>query len=678
MLIGAEVLAPDGFHQLSKGRVYRFVGNVRQSHCVVLAFLNWIPTKQPESIVFTMAREVFEDGLSRKKIVVTKRRSDLPPWLAALEGIDLETLDTERKSAKKSYRQYAESRLLSIQPALANLDEILSAEDVAYAINHCARNCSPKQNETRFRARVLTYLCFGRNMWSLLPPYNRNGGWDRNTLERQKQGRKSEAHGNEYGFRMTREMSELSVKGYLKYNKPGRAMTDIYSETMTKLFGCKTTTNSQGDKEFYHPQGKPFPTIRQYRYAVEKAVGIETIQINRWGKTRYRRVLAPSKGRFSEDVAYLLEKVEFDGYFTKERPRGYLEGSTLPSLCVVVARDMLSGAKLGIGFSFGAERMTAYRMTRFCMAVPKDYFCRLWGIELKADTWVTEGLSPHDTTDRGVGSSEKVTTSESARPPVQNMTPAYAGQSKATVESSHPRNVIFEGEPHYIASNLTPVELAKREIYELIRYNHTADMSARMPMDRELSFVLPTPHELWKHYASKLRTAGISMSISDAVRTFLTPVRMTAKTDGVYLDGRKYDSKELRECGLLNRIARRPHHVMQVQGFILDLCIRHVWIEVDHKILLLNAILPIRADDDLLNVSIAELAQWNEARAVTNSRFRDHVPAANAEVHEQFEANTGKSWYSGTRKPGRAKKTAASRQETSEVNQHTSRRRPTL
>jgi hypothetical protein len=196
-------------------------------------------------------------------------------------------------------------------------------------------------------------------------------------------------------------------------------------------------------------------------------------------------------------------------------------------------------------------------------------------------------------------------------------------------------------------------------------------------MDRDLSFVMPTPHELWKYYDGKLRTSGVPMSISNAVRNFLTPVPMKVKKDGVYLDDRRYDSEGLRACGLLNRVARLPHQEMPIEGYILDLCIRHVWVEVDHEILLLDAQLPIRGDEELLFVSVAELGQWKDARAVVNSRFEVHRAACHAESLARFENETGKSWDSGTRKPGRAKKTAAVRQEAREVNQHTSGRKST-
>ncbi|MEW9586812.1 hypothetical protein [Paraburkholderia sp. DGU8] len=431
----------------------------------------------------------------------------------------------------------------------------------------------------------------------------------------------------------------------------------------------------RGTKEFYHPKDEPFPTFRQFQYIVNKEVGIENIQKNRLGSARHRRSLAPSKGRFSKEVAYLLEEVEFDGNLLADRPKGYVEGSVLPPLWEVVARDLMCGAKLGIGFSFAAERASAYRMALFSMAVPKEYFCALWGICLEPGMWETQGLPPHYKTDRGVGSSEKLIAPEGARLPIRDMTPAYSGQSKATVKSSHPRNVRFEGEPHYVASNHTVVNLAKREIHALIRYNHTADMSARMPMEAELASVLPTPHELWKYYERNLRTSGIPMSIADAVRTFLTPVGMTAQTEGVYLGDLKYHSDCLKACGLLDRVARLHPKKIAVQGYMLDLCIRHVWIEVDNRIFRLDAQLPIRGNEESLSISILELSEWNAERATADSAFRVHKLAWLAESLDRFEQESGMSWDSGTRRAGHPKKTAASRRDAHDVDQHTSRRK---
>ena len=108
---------------------------------------------------------------------------------------------------------------------------------------------------------------------------------------------------------------------------------------------------------------------------------------------------------------------------------------------------------------------------------------------------------------------------------------------------------------------------------------------------------------------------------------------------------------------------------------MMDLCIRHVWAEVDRQLLLLDAQLKIREDDELLYMSFAELEQWNEARSEVNSAFRVHESAASSEIIEQFESQTGGKWQEGRRKYGAPKKGGAARQEVLDVRQHTAQRK---
>lgn len=131
-------------------------------------------------------------------------------------------------------------------------------------------------------------------------------------------------------------------------------------------------------------------------------------------------------------------------------------------------------------------------------------------------------------------------------------------------------------------------------------YNHQTDMSARMEIDPDLAYTLPTPHELYKHYSARLRNSGLPVSIAEAVRSFLTPIPVFAKKDGVYLDDRRFDCAELRDTGLLDKIARNSLGSVELQGYMLDLCVRHIWVEVDSTIIRLDAKLKIRDDESLL------------------------------------------------------------------------------
>jgi len=674
MLIGTRIVAPHGLGSLPKDVPYHFLTNNAISGRVLLVRFEWRGKGTPFAQLISLDRLEFETAATQGEILPTKQQPTLPPWLESLAGENLGLRDVERHRGKKLHSERIEQRLSVIAQAIDEIPEILAANDVAKALNRYARKANPPQHETRFRLWVLTYLCFGRNYWSLLPPFHLAGKWDRQRLAPKKMGAPSKAYGKRYGYGMSQEMAERCEAAYIDLLGPGKAMSKIYEEAMRDKFGCVSITQPSGMMVYSHPQGMPFPTLRQFRYEIGKRLGIETIQKSRYGSARHRSRLAPAIGNYSGDVSNLMEKVESDGYFTTERPKGYLEGSLLEPLCVVTSRDLLSGMLLGIGFSFGAEHGAAYRMMLFSMAVPKDYFCRLWGLRLGPGEWPSQGLPPHYKVDRGPGSNLNLV-DEAAKPIIRNLVESWSGQSKATIESSHPRDVKLDGQPTYFECNYTPVGLCRREITRLLKYNHTADMSTRMEIDPELVFVPPMPQAIWNHYDSRFRNSAIPISLDDAVRAFLTPVKLKASKNGVFLDGRRYDSKDLRESRMLERIARAGPKEEAVQGYMMDLCVRHVWIEVDRQILLLDAQLKIREDEELLYISCTELEQWQEARAQVASAMSVHIPAATTNFIGRFESQTGQKWQEGKRRHGRPKKDASSRQEVLEVQQHTAKRK---
>jgi hypothetical protein len=413
--------------------------------------------------------------------------------------------------------------------------------------------------------------------------------------------------------------------------------------------------------------GNAFPTESQFRYRVLKAIGLEQVQKALYGEVRHRTKIAVSKGRFTEDVANLMERIEADGYYVKERPKGYVEGTVLPPLCVVTGRDLLSGKKLGIGFSFGAERSTAYRMMLFSMAVPKHYFCRLFGVSLNPGEWVSEGLPSDFGIDRGPGARKDLIEEVEKRFPIRGMAPSWSGQSKATVESSHPKDVKIEGRPTYLQSNLTAVQLAKQEIMRLIEFNNTANMEDRLDPDSELAHVIPSPNGLWQHYDKLCRNDAQSIRLEEAVRTFLTPVEFEVKEDGVFLRGRRFYSEELRVSGLLDHAGGSRGGATKINGYTLDMCVRFIWIDFEGKLIEVPAVLRIRGDDDSLFISIAELEQWSEARRTIGSAYRVHQRAVSSDIRLRFNQDTGAGFDSWKRRSGSPKHNPVSRQEACEV-----------
>lgn len=669
MQIGTQITAPEGWANLPQEVVFHFLCSDATNGRVLLAlFSTRDDLSGAKASIVVVNRQKFEEGAALDKIVPLEHQSLLPPWLEPRKGTDLSQIDRTRSAgAKITHQERVENRLLHIAAAVNDLKAIFCAEYPEVEISRRARSCQPPQNESRFRLWLITYVCFGRDIWTLLPPFHLIGHWNRFDHPDTKFGAHSLAFGHDYGNGCSKEMAKQCVKSYLSRAKLGIHMTDIYEEAMTHDFHCVIVKLASGMKVYSHPTGAAFPTYWQFRYRVLQSIGIEDVQKTLYGAARYRNRIATSRGRFSEGVSNLMERIEADGRYLAERPRGYVEGTTLPPMCAVESRDVLSGKKLGIGFAFGKEDGTVYLMMLFCMAVPKDFFCWLMGVPFEKGEWVNEGLPADFAVDRGPGAKKDLIADLEKRFPIRGMAPSWSGQSKATVESGHPKNTLIEGEPTFVQSNLTPVELAKREILRLIEFNNSSNMEDRFDPDSELAFVPPTPLGLWCYYDKLFRNDAQPMRIDEAVRTFLTPTEFSVREDGVYLGARRFFSEELRETGILAGGAPGKIDAGKVDGYVLEMCVRHVWVEIKGKLLLLDAKLRIRGEEKTLYMSLAELNQWSEQRSKVQSAFSVHERAASSEYKERFEADTGKQWNGGKRIPGKPKVNANSRQEAREA-----------
>eukprot|EP01136_Pigoraptor_vietnamica_P035264 Opistho-1_new@100258 len=612
MNVGTKLTAPEGWDTLPKGLDVHFLRNSPKSAHVFFVHFEVRNRKSAKATLISMQRFKFEEGVDGNHIAACSLQSTLPPWLSELEGLDLSKIDLYRSSNfKKSHHDRVTGRYQFIDIAVKEFEDIINSTQPQIEIHKRARLCSPPQQETRFRLWLLAYLCFGRNIWALLPPYCNIGHWDRLEHSETKLGAPSKALGKNYGHGMSAALKAKCIKSYIKRAELGKSMTTIYQEAMAYDFKCRSVKQLNGMKIFVSTNGSQFPTYDQFRYRVHKEFGLETVQRTLYGEVRHRTRIASSKGRFSQEVANLMERVEADAYYVSERPIGLIENTTLKPLCVVVGRDILSGCLLGIGFSFGKERSTAYRMMLFSMVVPKVFFCSLFGIRISADEWMNEGMPAHLAIDRGPGARQDLIEAVEDRIPIKDVAPSWSGQSKATIESSHPRDVIIEGQPTYVDSGLNTIQLAKREIWRLINYNDSANMEDRIDPDKNMVNVIPSPNGIWQYYDQLYRNDAQPMSIEDAIRCFLTPIELTVKEDGVYLHSRRFYCQELRDTGLLDIPG-----ITKVKGYILDMAVRFVWIEFRDRLIQTNAMLRIRGDEETLFMSLEDLQQWKDATHV--------------------------------------------------------------
>lgn len=178
----------------------------------------------------------FEEVAANTDDLTEDGQLSLPPWLSERQGVGPGEHHRGKHTRKRTDHDYVEQRLGYIFPAVKNIDQILCARDIEKEISQYARACTPKQNEKRFRIWLLTYLCSGRNAWSLSPNYSRIGHWSRLDKGR-KYGVKAKGKYVRTGFPSTSEMVKACEDGYGKCVCVGKTMRKIYTEAMKNYFG---------------------------------------------------------------------------------------------------------------------------------------------------------------------------------------------------------------------------------------------------------------------------------------------------------------------------------------------------------------------------------------------------------------------------------------------------------
>lgn len=359
----------------------------------------------------------------------------------------------------------------------------------------------------------------------------------------------------------------------------------------------------------------------------------------------------------------LYEDIECDGYYFVDKLTA-LDGVTpIPGFCVIRIVCSVSGAILGIGFAKGAESLEAYEMALFSMAIEKKDFFRLYGYLGKPEEWPCEGLSPSVITDRGPFASINVEKHSSWLNSFE-VTQAYSGQSKATAESSHPRLKNIIQAPSYFQSSKNYVQMAKAEIAKALEDNHISDASGRMVEEMWDAGFTPTPHNIWVYMNDIGRTSARSIKLHQAVRLFLKQKDVVIRRDGVYLLEQNYYSEELASTGVFNRIVRNG--VIQTKAYVMNMCVRYIWLELDGRIYELAARYSIRTVNEDSYISIYELEDRVPKISRSKAKLRNERPAISAYFHQQFEESTGIEWDAGQEKKGRHKRTEKVRSAESE------------
>lgn len=671
MQIGTQMYAPDGYRSLAKGTVYHFMFN-DATRCRVLfvTFGGKVSLAQREAAspkqatLVYLRRDHFEDGLQRELLLPVESPAQLPPWFGEMTIADLRNLHGMDVNEADRHGARVDAILLHLWPAISKLSTILASERPERALNGFANECCPAQNLKRFRTAFFAYVAFGMNRWALHFAVQKIGRWDRSNRDT-KFGRPSIAFGPLNGHNGSLpEVREKVIDGYRKFSGKGVHLKKIYRQTMVSIFGC-TVGRISGIPSFLHPEGAAFPSERQFAYIVGLHFPLHDRQYLKYGFARTRNRLMHSQGRYMESVGNLMERVEADAYMVEERSEGSHKKSLLPSLYVVRVICVTSGFLTGIGFSLGSERAAAYRMAKACQAVDKVWFCSLFGISITPDEWPSIGLSMHDIVDRGPGASAGAhAISSEFHPIIRELAPSHAGQSKATIETSHPKSVKQEGAPEYEVTRITIPQLAAREIHRLIADNKTRNISDRLNPSAISAQVLPTPLHLWNHLSALGRSLAVSYPRDEVIRKLFTPVDVTLRDGAVYFLDMRFSSAQLQDSGVFTSVGKSE----TVRAFIIDVCLRHIFIDTPSGMLILDVMHTIRDADEQRYYSVVELEALADLRARGRATMRLHQGAAIADHEMRFEEEFGIPFSQKTRRKGRAKKNnCESLEEKSEV-----------
>jgi hypothetical protein len=672
MHIGIQLRAPEGLGSLRKDTDYYFVNN--SGGCATFAW--FFNNKSGERRVqwTRLPQSVFEAALLDGSLVPTNEVRSLPPWLSDLEGKNITQIDSKRslddehkrrnkkvngnEKKKKSLREIVDERYAHIHGLVKRSAEVWTADNPLSEIGKHARGCAPPQNMCRLATWFVAYEICGRNCWALLPPFQNIGGWDRPThaSNTKKLGRPPLYAGAQAGHSAVLQTKKIE-DCYVRHARAGQTMSRIYRKSMAEDFGCRTSVGPDGVERFHHPKGEPFPTNGQFRYYVFKRFGLEQVQRALYGEARMRAKSRTSQGRFSEIRSNILEAIESDAQHIKERPRCLLSNEPAPPLIVTRGVDATTARGIGLGPSIVSESAESYRSMAFTATVSGVLLSRMFNMPMSDDDMPGAGLSTDWNCDRGPGGADRLILDHAKKFPITQITPSYEGQSKPTVESSHARTVQLSGAPTYVQSNLTTVDLIKREFMYMIGQNKTRDISDRLTPQMIADGVAPNPKSLWKYLERSGRINARPWTLDDAVRTFLRPVNFTIKEDGLYLSFIRFDSEQMRETRLRNRLARSQEAVMP--GYIFPLCTSIAWIETYEGLVEVSARLPLRDWKGQLYLSVFEIEQLTQKLRVLKGHQRQHAMAVWARTYREFSEETGKDWDSGNRRSGPAPKASA-------------------
>ena len=662
MALGIQLVAKEGYLSMKKGEAYHLLRNdPREQRVLLVRFYDQGGSDGRRSELAIMSRSNFLAGLCAvgqkpAAIVTAAPQATLPPWIDDLSGFEFDKLPGFGLPAPGKHtcaKDEVEGRVLRLESALSEVDQILRADDPDFALNCHARRQSLKVNETRYRLWFYLYIAFGYNLWALLPPRSKWGKWDRLAPEYAgtNPGRSATTdEGRLFSGRTSPEMVEKILEGFHRFMSPNTTLTAAWASTIRLIFGGHLKRKRGGTYKARHPQGLPLPSFGKFYYYTRKLTDPDV----------YRRIVMGDKvvgmdeqpvGKQQHWMLYNIgERGHFDSTHIKDLPIGILTKQPLPAMQMVILVDPATGHIDGIGFSIGAEEVRAYKLALFCAAIPKTKFGEIIGITINPEDWNSQGLPASLFSDRGCGASAELNAAIARWRINLTMPPSYTPPANSTVESKHQRRKRQKGAPVHRVSNLFVPVILKRETLLVIKKNHSDSAIDKAPPEAIMAGVA-TPADYRNFLDERHCTSLIQIPFHEAVRAFLDKVTFTVKNGRLYFQGRLYGSDEVAESGLAQ--AMKQGKDMKLDGYMYQPATRLGWVEFNGR--LIEVKVQPSPDPQIELLSLPEADELGAAYSRASGKLQRLKKVAEIATQDTFKEETGKELLGGTTKSGRPK-----------------------
>jgi hypothetical protein len=681
-------IAPTGFeHGIKPGVLYTRLPGAR--HLGMIQMVGFYDTKAGGHAAHfvRLPMTVYDRGLRRemgKEVPLQiQPATTLPYWHVRYEGKDLDKqpeLTRQRrlkKGARKnkasqttkrvrpgSVEEEVHNRFASISVAVEEADRILNSEDPEYELNKLARACVPPVNETRYRLFFWLWIAHDYNTWALMPDRSRNGRWKR-TDEKYKESLFGADKKHAGGIRRCwtpQTMIDTMVAGFDRHAKKAGTLMKAYSATIRIDFGGRVemveVVGANGRKSkrpvAFHKHGRDLPSYDKFRYYVYEVLGAPYVRRKLGDDLTEELKNKPYEGSLSQDLGWLGQEAFFDSRNIKERPKGYLGNYHLAAMMAV---DLIDGASHhidGLGFSLGAEDWLGYSLALFCAAIDKVKFGQIVGVTIAKGDWDSKGLHRKYFSDRGAGCAEVIRNALKRWLISFGMARSYTPKDDALVETKHPRRHRKKGKPTIVLSDLTVLEIIRREVLRVILKNRTDTLGDNVPDEAVVNFDVKSPGEFRRFLLEEWhRDDLIQISFSDAVRAFLPKVIFQGDSNGrLTWKGKVYNSKEMTACGLAQEVwDNRRGGDYTIEGYVYPWATRYTWVEFKGQLIEVE----VQGNDkpEVKNASLPEREEIEKARGDASGFGQAMRPYEIAYTDQAFKDETGKEPDAGHEKSGK-------------------------